>query len=219
MYENLPKNKKGQVIIPNEFPRIKVEDLLPGDIILFYYGNWATELHGRHRLKKLGRADNPPFHAAIFYEQPKWILDPELMTSFSVIYEYLKQSSKRIDIIRYDMTEKQLGMAAQTIEAIGMKEGKYDVKGYGAFVSQMPGFQWVKYLVKPSKKDFYCSDAVTYVLEEGAGIDVSPRDHNYTAPVDLLLYAMDHTGDKRHSGSYCTLYTLKQRNEVYTCPI
>lgn len=208
MYENLPKNKKGQVIIPQEFERIKHIDLRCGDIILFYHGNWATELHGKHRLKKLGRADNPPMHAAIFYEQPKWILDPELMTSFSNIGEYLKQESKRIDIIRYDMTDKQIGQACVTIEAIGMKEGKYDVRGYGAFISQMPGFQWMKYVVKPSKKDWYCSDAVTYVLQEGAGVQVSPKDNNYTAPVDLLLHAMDHP-------EKCRIYTLKLRGEQY----
>ena len=202
-------NKKKQVTIPDAFNLITADRLLPGDAILFYHGNKLTEFHGKHRLTKYGRSTLPPFHAAVVYQVTDtevWILDPEITTGFSSLREYLRRSGYRIDIIRYAMTDVQRLKCIEVMGKIGIEEGYYDVRGYGAFISQMPGLQWLKYIVRPSDKKFYCSDAVTYVLEMGAGIDVSPRDHDFTAPVDLQLFALANP-------KTCTLFTLKKRGE------
>ena len=90
------------------------------------------------------------------------------------------------------------------IRELSSAEDFYDVTGYGFFISQMPGLRWVGKLVKPSKKKFYCSDAVVYCVQKRGGIKVSPRGHNHTAPVDILLYALKHH----------RLYSLKSKGET-----
>jgi hypothetical protein len=167
-----------------------------GDILLFYYGNKLTEFHGHWRRKKLGRATIVPYHSAIVAtnlpeEGRCFILDPEVTTSFSLLKEYTKKSSQRIDVIHPMAMREDLDKVATKIDELGTNEGLYDVGGYGAFISQMPLLNWVKYIIRPSKKKFFCSDAASFVWEDTT-LRVSPRGHDYTAPVDLLLYAMKH---------------------------
>jgi hypothetical protein len=105
------------------------------------------------------------------------------------------------------LTDEQKGLIKSATDNIIRKMRIYDFKGYGAFISQMPYMKWFK-LIKPSEKNFYCSDAVTYLLEDVAGVEVSPRDHNFTAPVDLQI-----TGMYNQANGLCNIYTLKQKGE------
>jgi hypothetical protein len=203
-------DSRGRVVIADEYSRIKLSELLPGDCILFYYGNKLTEFHGRYRKKNLGRSTNPPYHAAMVYGvigSDCIILDPAATTSLQSLSKYLVQNTKRIDIIRYNLTESQRNICQESARSLIKKLKLYDVKGYGAFISQMPGFGWFKYIMKPSESKFYCSDAVAYCIQDRAGYQVSQKDHNFTAPIDMQLFALERP-------SNATLYTLKQRNEV-----
>jgi len=203
----LKKNKKGRIIIPDQFDRIKSKDLMTGDIILFIGGNKLTEWHGRNRQKKYGRSTKPPYHAAIVLGMCKGmpiILDPELNTTLSPILEYTRKKNLRIDIVRFQATKNERKIIADTILDIASKEGFYDWKGFGSFAAQMPYLGWAFKWVKPSKKDFFCSDASVYSVHKNTNIKVSPRGHDFTAPVDIQLYAMKH-----HE-----LYTLKISGEI-----
>jgi hypothetical protein len=123
--------------------------------------------------------------------------------------KYLAQSSKRLDIVRYPLTDIQRVLVRQGINQIIKKTKLYDVKGYAAFISQMPYLSWFK-IIKPSKNLFYCSDAVTYCLEEKAGVEVSPKNHDFTAPVDLQITAL-----KNQEASYdVKWFTLKDKGEL-----
>ena len=199
--------RKDAIKIPEMFARIKQKELVPGDIILFYHGNKLTEAHGEWmRSKKYGHVSNAPYHAAIVYDLTisgeTIILDPELTTSFSPLTEYTLKEGQRIDIIRYPATDERRKAIRNTILEIAEKEGMYDAKGYGAFIAQLPFMGWVKKIIRPSNKTWFCSDAVTYAVEHN-GIKVSEMDNNNTAPVDLLIYGLENYD----------LYTLKTRGE------
>lgn len=204
--------KKNRVIIEGEYPRINLVDLKVGDVVLFYYGNKLTEWHGRNRRAEFGRSENPPYHAAMVYSVDAdnievVILDPGATTSLQSLSKYLVQTSKRIDIIRYPLTKEQRKECMLAANNLVKKLKIYDVKGYGAFISQMPYMNWFKYIVKPSEKLFYCSDAVTYCIQDRAGYTISPRNHNFTAPVDLQVYAISNP-------NRCIIYTLKNIDEI-----
>lgn len=199
------------------FNKIEVSKLKPLDVLLFMHGTKITEWHGRNRRKEFGRSELPPYHAAIVYENINakgveeadnvFIVDPEITTSLSLLSEYTMKSSIRIDVFRYNynVTQSHLVKAAMT-EAV-REERKYDGKGFGFFLSQMPYCGWLENILpKPSEKDFFCSDAVTYFMQSRGGITISPRDHNKTAPVDIQLYGIENTSE-------CTKYTLKERTQ------
>ena len=180
-------NSRKQYVIP-VFDPIKLEDIKPGSALLIYGKNNLTRFHGQYRREVFGRADRVPTHAALFVEKPHWILDPTLKTGFSMIQEYINKGYQ-IDVIDYYMSLEQRGIALDKAKEIGMREGFYDLRGYGAFASQMPFMSWVSVFIKPSKKGFFCSDAVVYCLQTVAGVQVSAWGNNESAPVDLLLFA------------------------------
>jgi hypothetical protein len=207
----LEKDKNGRVAIPAEFERITTKELLPGDAVLFIYGNKLTEWHGRSRQEKFGRSQLPPYHAAMVYGQMEMsdnvlILDPVAITEFQSLQKYIDHKESRIDIVRYNLTDEQRRTCMTAAENITKKISVYDAKGYGAFISQMPFCSWFKWIVRPSPTKFYCSDAVTYCIQERAGYQISPRDHDWTAPVDIQLWAMENP-DK------ATIRTLKNKGE------
>jgi len=191
----LKVNKKSQVIIPDSFERIKQEELQTGDILLFIGGNKLTEMHGRHRKKKYGRSTNPPYHAAIVYKNDGanevLILDQEIRGTLSFLQEYTSKKELRIDVVRPPAPVGMLDNIQGLIKALAVKEKYYDWKGFFSFANQMPYVGWMFGWMKPSKSTFYCSDVVAYVWEN-EGIRVSPRGHNFTAPLDLQLYGMEH---------------------------
>ena len=204
--KTLKKTKKGRIIIPKEFERIQGFDLEIGDIVLFIGGNKLTEWHGRNRKKKLGRSTKPPYHAAVvagILDGMPIILDPELNTTLSPMLEYTRKKELRIDIVRFEATNNDRNKIQQLIWEVASKEGFYDWKGFGAFASQMPYVGWAFKWIKPSKKDFFCSDASSYVVQKPTNIRVSPRGHDFTAPVDLQIYGMKHH----------MMYTLKKGGE------
>jgi hypothetical protein len=134
------------------------------------------------------------------------ILDPEVRTTISFIEEYLWKAKPRIDVIRYDTDPTQKIKIKEEIKLIASEEGYYDVAGYSSFASQVMPLRWVKAVVKPSEKRFFCSDAVTHVLHN-VGIKVSEYDNDFTAPADLILYSLKNQ-------KKCNIFTLKKRGEI-----
>jgi hypothetical protein len=187
--------------IPDSFEKIECKDLLPGDLILFYGGNKLTKWHGAHRREEFGTSSNAPYHAAIVYDvedmhdlpigpQNVYILDQELTGTLGFLEEHTKDPNKRIDIIRVPAEPALRKAVKDSIRLLAEEESVYDWKGYFAFISQMPYCGWLK-IIKPSKKTYFCSDSAASCWDSN-GIQVSPRDHNLTAPVDLQLFGMDH---------------------------
>jgi len=202
------KDKKQRVQIPTMFNKISKNELIPGDILLFLNGNRMTEWHGKNRKKKYGRSSKPPYHAAIVYknlpEDPDvLILDQEIRSTLSFLSEYTDKKNLRIDVVRPLSSIDTYKSIQRRIKNIAIKEKYYDWKGFGSFASQMPYIGWMFPWVRPSKDTFYCSDIVAYMWEM-EGIEVSPRGHNFTAPVDLQLYGIEHY----------PCYTLKIKGEL-----
>lgn len=187
-------NKKGQTIIPRCFDRIKVDKLITGDEVLFIGGTWLTEFHGKNRRKEFGRSDTPPYHAAVVYDKDSdgnvLILDQELNGTLGFIAEYLGKKELRIDIVRPTSTVAQRLLVKSKIKKLATQKGLYDCRGFLYFLKQMPYCGWLP-MPKPSNKLYYCSDAVAEVWEE-TGVQVSPRDNNFTAPVDLQCFGLEH---------------------------
>ena len=199
------------------FPKIEAKDLIGLDILLFIDGPWVTRWHGRNRRKEFGRSELPPYHAALVYNNNNilnsddndkvYILDPEITTSLSLLSEYTTKSAIRIDVFRYKKTVEQTLNALSAATEILRQEKTYDAKGFIFFAHQMPYCDWLKYiLLKPSEGHYFCSDAVTYVMQERGGITVSPRGHNETAPVDNQIYGIEHP-------EVCDKFTLKERTQ------
>ncbi len=184
--------EKRRYIIPKSFEPIKQKDLIPGDIPLIYYGNKTTEWHGRNRRVEFGRSSLPPFHATIVHGQGARgevvLLDQELLGTASFLSEYTRRSSYRIDIVRPKSTHDQRVTVQDLIVDIANQELFYDWRGFAAFGSQMPFMSWMK-IIKPSDKFFFCSDVVAYIWYK-AGVIISPRKNNFTAPVCIQLYSI-----------------------------
>lgn len=201
-------NKKGQIII-DIYDNISKSELLPGDILLMYYGSWITEFHGRHRRKEFGRVTLPPYHAAMVYAvdregqgvQDVMILDQEIRCTLSLLREYTSKSSTRIDVVRYEATDEERERIVSSARVLVSEERYYDWRGFFGFARQMPFLNFLR-VFKPSSKDYFCSDAVTYVIEGSTNIVVSDMGHNRTAPIDMLIYGLNN-----HK-----LFTLKRRS-------
>lgn len=207
--------KKGVTKVPLDIPRLLVSDLRTGDLILFYYGNKLTEFHGKFRRSDLGKFDLVPYHAGMFYEhsaRQAYIVDPEIRTVPGLISEYMKKPGVRLEVIRYPITaEETEGLYQFATKAIEEK-GYYDFRGYGSFLSDMPGMGWFGKLsdkvkaLRPSKKSFFCSDFGASAYSQSVkSVVVSGRKPNKTAPVDLLSHALKHPKAQR--------FLLKDRGE------
>ena len=203
-------DSKGKYILPDAFEPIKFDELRPADAILVYGGNWLTQLHGTSRraeFPRVSQAKMVPTHALMFIMSPYLTLDPGAQTDLGNITKYTTQKDSRIDIIRYNLNIEQQATVQQEALMLAQKERRYDIGGYGAFLEQMPGCRWTGKIIKPSKKFMFCSDADTYLYEEKAGFQMSATEHDYTAPIDMLIYLLNHQeiGEIR---------TLKRRGEV-----
>jgi len=202
-------NKKERYVIPDSFEPITQKELIPGDIPLIVHGNKTTEWHGRNRRVEFKRSTLPPFHAGIVHGQGARgevvILDQELRGTASFLSEYSRRSSYRIDIVRPNSTPDQRAMVQDLLVDIANKELRYDWRGFAAFGSQMPYMSWMK-IIKPSDKFFFCSDVVAYIWFT-AGVIISFRSHNFTAPVDIQLFPIIHN-------ELGKIYTFKKRGEV-----
>lgn len=201
MSKRLRFDKNKRVIIPNTFSKLSADKLIPGDILLHYGSNKLTIFHGRNRSKKYKRATRIPTHANIFrayFDGRGLILDTELRSTLSYLKEYLN-TGNRIDVVRFTAQLGQRTQIVYNIDKLAEEEGRYDIMGYGFFLSQMPYMGWIERIIKPSKNRYFCSDAVTHCVQHKTNIMVSSRSNNHTAPVDLLLYGM-----QKH-----TMYTLE----------
>jgi len=206
----IKKDGKGKYIIPETFEPIKFDELRPADAILVYGGNWLTQLHGTSRraeFPRVSQAKMVPTHALMFISIPYITLDPTIKTDLGDLRHYTSQKDSRIDIIRYNLTIEQQATVQQEALSLAQKERRYDVGGYGAFLSQMPGCSWAIKFIKPSRKFMLCSDACTYLYEEKAGFQMSATEHDYTAPIDMLIYLLNH----QEIGN---IKTLKRRGEI-----
>lgn len=163
------------------FPEIGMDGVFPGDILLFY-GFPGTEPTQRLGVNKYGCAFHPPFHAAlmmvdgIFHNVGQFTTDKMLSDEF--------KSSRRIDVIRYQMTPSQRTAVYQateldtTIPRVGLNITSYGVMDFLHF-----GFSFIG-----KGKTPVCSADVVNLLAKG-GVNCSPHPALETAPWDLQEYA------------------------------
>lgn len=206
--------KEGRHDVSKIFPSITTAELKVGDAIIYYYGNWVTEKHGESwRSAKYGYATPCPYHANDFYDHTvthkiAMLLDTELETTYSSLdHEYMTQLSKRIDVIRpINITPEQQEKIMAYIEEVAAKEPLYGVRRYAGFLKQMPFIvNWTSKFLKPKDSELVCSNRVAQAREV-AGIKCSYLDYKDSAPVDLLIYALDHPDEFE-------IFTLKDKED------
>lgn len=181
-----------------KYPKIKINQIPDGAILLFYGGNELTETVGylvyRHKY-------NPPaFHAALYLEKGMFVNVGKTVTLNMIKDEF--RSTRRIDVIVYNfLSPEQKEMIMET----GKKDiGKiYDIKGFLGFGRKLPLIG--KLFPKGSKKLPFCSDHVQDAYR-AANVLVAETSDEETAPWHLLEYAEAHPG----IADIYTIHTGKQ---------
>lgn len=168
------------------FEGISQKDISQCSIGILYGGNKLTSWG----CKVLGQISPPTTHAFLVYTPVKVnshvetvIYDVGITVYKDLIDKYF-QSTKRVDIISIPTTAKEKKAILTFAEHTDKKNYLYDWKGYMSFVP------FIGKLFKPSKKHPFCSDFVVDCFES-AGIKVSAKNSEKTAPWDLLIYALN----------------------------
>jgi hypothetical protein len=175
------------------FPAISGLDLLPGDALLFY-GYPGTQITQRLGFNKYGYPFHPAFHAALTETVGLFHNVGQFTTNKLLVDEY--KSSRRIDVVRYQMTDAQRATILQatildtTVPRVGLNLTSYGVMDFLHF-----GFAFIG-----KGKTPVCSADVVNLLLKG-GVTSSPRDALDTAPWDLQEYAAANP-------ALCQQYTL-----------
>lgn len=158
------------------FPRMNPEDVPAASALLYYNGNWLTELVGR----KKGNFpyERPPFHAAILIDHLQ-VVNVGWTTSIIPLARQMI-STRRIDAIIYpDLTPAQReAICVSARQKCG--RGIYDWRG---FLSQGISF------INPAPRQDYCSQQVTTVFQKENQIPVSIKTDEKSAPWDLFFGA------------------------------
>lgn len=174
------------------YPGLKIKDLPPASILLFYGGNKLTELVGNRIYKHPYRP--PAFHAAFYIGNflPDDIGENLFLNvgKFKEIVPFASEtrSTRRIDAISFPKIEER---ARRKICAFACKDISKPKFGL-----TFPDYSFTDYLrfglrfLKPSKKDF-CSENVCEIFDT-QGVKVSDRKAVDTAPWDLLEFAELH---------------------------
>lgn len=164
------------------FPAITLDALLPGDMLLFYglpEGNVVTE---RLCVNKFHCPFHPPFHAAL-YEIDGLFHDVGQFTTNRLLGQEFR-SGRRIDVIRYQMTDDQRKMVLQaTILDTTVPKFGFNFTSYGLIDLAHFGFSFVG----KGKEPVCSADAVQ--CENKGGVVCSTGDPMNVAPFDLQLYA------------------------------
>ena len=197
--KTLKKDKKGRIIIPDEFPRIAPNELNPFDIFQYYNGNWWTETHGeKWQQNKYGRSTKAPFHTNGEYDEgvnfkKHFLMDTEVRNTGSLLEaEYMTKKSVRIDVIRRkDLTQSDKKQLAQLIEEELGSERYYGVLRFGSFAKRMKYVGWMFKWMKPSNKQVVCSGRWAKAFQT-IKKRISPYGYNETIPNDITVYAMRH---------------------------
>ena len=205
--------KEGRYDVSKIYPQIRPAELEVGDCLLYYYGMKLTQKHGESwRSAKYGYVTPCPYHANDFYDHTKKsnisiLLDTEIRATYSSLeHEYMTKSKIRIDVIRpRNITVKQQSIIMNYIEEVAGKEPYYGVRRYAGFLRQMPFWvSWAGKMIKPRDSELVCSNRVAQAREL-AGIKCSNQSYTDTAPVDLLIYALQHPKEFK-------LFTLKDKH-------
>jgi len=208
--------KKDRIATPHldELPRIKLEKLRLGDIVLFFDGMWLTEAHGEWmRSVKYGRVTKAPYHTNIVYDKTLTrrhvlVSDTEIVTNLSLLeHEYCSKKESTIVVIRYPLNQAQNEQMMDHIDKVVAKEPLYGVRRYAGFLKQIPGFETIGKTVEPKgDSERVCSNRVAYA-HFVVGNKVSDLSWRDTAPVDLLLY-------KLRNPQRGQMYVLKKKGEL-----
>ena len=163
------------------FTPIILDALLPADVLLFY-GIPGTEVTERLGVNLYGYPNHPAFHAALM-ETAGLFHNVGLFTTNKLLSDEFR-SGRRIDVIRYPMTDAQRQTILQatildtTVPKVGLNLTSYGVADFLHF-----GFQFIG-----KGKTPVCSADVVQLLAKG-GITCSPHAALDTAPWDLQEYA------------------------------
>lgn len=173
------KKPKNQIPLPAR-QILRIEDIPPASVILFYNGNKITELFGSRVYGH--KYDPPPFHAALYIDNGLFLNVGKFKEIRSVDTEF--KTTRRIDVITYSIVpleRKKICTEAfkdSSRPHVGITLPDYAMTDYLRF-----GFKWFK----PSKKDF-CSENVVELMNIG-NVKVSDLESFNTAPWDLVEYA------------------------------
>ena len=166
------------------FPAISLSDLLPGDALLFY-GFPGTVPTQRLGVNKYGYPYHPAFHAALMETAGVFHNVGQFTTNKILADE--QGSGRRIDIIRYKITDAQRVTILQTtivdttVPTTGLNITTYGIADFLHF-----GFSFIGKGKAP-----VCSADVVQILTK-SGIQCSPHDALDTAPWDLQEFAAAH---------------------------
>lgn len=163
------------------FPSITLDELLPGDILLFY-GFPGTVPTQRLGVNKYGYPYHPAFHAAlmmscgIFHNVGQFTTDKLLADEL--------HSNRRVDVIRYQMKPDQRNAILQATELdTTVPKTGLNITSYGVMDFLHFGFSFIGKGKRP-----VCSADVVNLLAK-VGIQCSPHIPMETAPWDLQEYA------------------------------
>lgn len=210
----MKKDKKGRIVIPESFTRIKVGDLEPFDVLLLYNGNWVTAEHGESwQEKKYGQTTLAPYHTNMVYDiGVTWgkviLMDTEIKNTASLLEaEYMTKEKIRIDVVRqknFDADDKT-ALALHLEQEMG-SEAWYGILRFGSFAKRLKYVGWAFKWIKPSDKQVVCSGRVAKGFEL-IGDPISAYSFNETIPNDILVWAL------KHPQKY-DIFTVKKEGEI-----
>lgn len=180
-----------------KYQAISVGDIPKASTLLVYGGKGLIQWFGSKVYKF--KYKPIPYHAA-FYAEYGRVVNVGFTTTLRKIQSFCL-SKRRVDVIIYKLNKekrmKAIDFAYTKAAGKGYKWRFYDFKGFAYFgvraISDKLKFikKPLKWLLKPSKRDDFCSDMVAETFEQ-AGLKVSPYSDELTAPWDLLQWAMEH---------------------------
>jgi hypothetical protein len=176
------------------FPAITLDALLPGDGLIFYGLPSGNQLTERLCVNKYKCQFHPPFHAAL-YEVDGLFHDVGQFTTNRLLDGEFR-SGRRIDVIRYQMTDDQRKEVLQaTILDTTVPKFGLNLTSYGIIDLVHFGFSFVG-----KGKSPVCSADYVQCLNKG-DVVCSTGDPMNVAPCDIQEYAASYP-------SICQQFTL-----------
>ena len=191
------------------FEPLHEDNILPASILLFYGGNWLTELGGRiykHPYKPAA------YHAAGYIGRYEVLNIGKTATIEDI--RSLKRSTRRIDVITLlDLNGNERDTICRKFRRDAGKN-IYDVGGYARFASKLKVLRFLKF-ARSSRENDFCSDNVVDNFSEPPlkhkgepdevykslllprAIEVSAQKSEDTAPWHLLEHALANPSTRR----------------------
>lgn len=167
------RDPKDKLIWQPTWPVVKIEDVPPASVLLYYNGNGLTEKEAR--VKGFPFKD-PPFHASFYLGLGKHLNQGMTALVGNVTDEY--RSTRRVDVISYpDLNNDDRKILVE--DAWGRLGRAYDVPGFLSF-----GLPFLREWAFAN----FCSEQVAEIFDSN-GYRVSLKEPSKTAPFHLWNFA------------------------------